>query len=207
MEELLDGSWVATTSNLMGYDDVSHIDTYGRLQYSWSPNRCRLRVFHPSVLQEVFAGKHLWFAGDSTMHEMLRLIVLVFGFDIVLDKGPCVHPDRMYDSLDQFPVRFSFDWDASVDICTGDEGIASMLTEEGKARFLPSAPPDVDFAMAYSGAHELVGGIRMEDYKDHINPFLQMILEAMPKVKQDPRRLVWRTTSPFGHAGNLCTVS
>ena len=48
--------------------------------------------------------------------------------------------------------------------------------------------------MVSSGPHELLGGTPMEVYhKQVVAGFLEMILRQMPKVAENPRRLVWST--------------
>ena len=101
-------------------------------QATWQPRACRLQLYEPKELQQVFHGKHFLVIGDSTTHMLMATMMrMILGADFrypTNGRDLCGHDNRVYDSGDMlFPVRFSFLWAGAAGYCGNNGGLPSVL--------------------------------------------------------------------------------
>ena len=90
----------------------------------WSPNTCYLTAYNVSYLQALFWGKHIHVVGDSTLREILRLLLVLFGIPPHVPRAaPCNRRNRVFDSGVLYPVRLSFAWTGGPRPCDDNKGI------------------------------------------------------------------------------------
>ena len=178
LDEMSDngGSWVLDPSVMLDLNQSSPTlvmpPNNGGWTAAWVPHKCKLKLFKPSELQQVFEGKHFLIIGDSVTHMfMAAMMHLILGNQEFRypTNGPdlCGHNNRVYDSGDMmFPIRFSFLWVGSAHYCGNNEGLPSTLRDEyGFARFKRGLGKDVDFVVVNAGAHDIAGNVALDDYE------------------------------------------
>lgn len=204
LQEIMDGKWQNDPSQLVGFPEISAKSptNYGGLSHAWVPNTCRLNTHEPQVLLEAFKGKHLHFIGDSTMFELMLIVMQHFWPDV--EKPP---HDRTFDSQDQYNTRFSFNWAGSPSPFDNHKGLPSLI---GNERFIESLQPDADFIIIGAGAHERVGRIPLDKFEQALGDIYDLILDRCPKIAQHPENLIYRPAHPYNpelkndNSGSLC---
>jgi hypothetical protein len=238
MDELIDGTWVwnsilSNTSdeihNFRNFDDIipreeQIIDRVKNIRLgapqssTWQPNTCFLQVYDASYLRSIFYGKHIHFIGDSTMHEIMRLVLVLFGIkDPQYEPTePCKHNNRVFDSESQYSVRFSFAWAGGPHPCDNSKGLGSLIAPgEGKKQFLDRYQAEADFKILNVGLHEVDGSVPVEEYAKTLPLFFDLLLESRINVTNDDvtndqhqnlngNHIVWISSNPKTHGYNNC---
>ena len=217
MEELMDGSWVqgsaSTLRHFENFKDVlvkGKVDeitnkTLGFSNATWSPNSCYLQAYNATYLRTLFRGKHIHFCGDSTMHEILRMALALFGFTSpnFPVAGPCDYRNRIFDSGSEYPVRFSFAWAGGPEPCDNYKGVKSLITSPGKETFLDRYKADADFILVNVGLHDKCANIPIESYVADLRTFLGMITGVQPANRARTPSM-WLSTNPETHHNGIC---
>jgi hypothetical protein len=222
MDELMDGLWVWNSSSpheaastdindMLRRNNNTDVQTNKKLNpfsSSWSPNTCSLEIFNASYLQTAFRGKHLHFVGDSTLHEILRLLLILFGVSLPIypTTPPCQYRNRVFDSKFTYPTRFSFAWVGGPHPCDNGKGIVSLISGDGKQQFVDRYQKDADFVIVNSGLHDVSVGHSVEAYADAIPRFFDLLL-CQANVTADRKHVIWLSSKPKTHSFGRCPRS
>ena len=159
-----------------------------------------IQVYSNEQFQSAFEGKHLLFAGDSVLFQLMARVMRYFE-DPCWDAGTeipyCSHENRVFDSYDRYKIRYSFVWVGGAKECDNRKGLPSLLSEEGRARFINQSSSEADFIIMNAGAHDINGKVPLEDYDRLLPQALDLLLGHVHKVNQRPDRFVYRTTTPL----------
>lgn len=207
MDDLMDGTWVADPTLILGYHETvrPNNDFYksdGIM--TWSPNTCLMKVYPPEKVLEALNGTRIFFIGDSTTHELMQRVAYLIlgpkGFVAPTNPKACGHNNRVFDSEDLYPFRFTFSWVGNANPCWDNQGLPSIVDDAyGRNRTIHTLSKDADFIIMGTGLHEIFGNVPLEYFYNVSARAFNMILEATPKIDENRQRLIWRTATSIQH--------
>lgn len=198
MGQIMDGAWVHENRSSVFDADPNKIT-----HPTWKPHSCEARSYEPADLQQAFKGRHFHFVGDSTVEELMDIVMQALWPEHDPTNGPLPKhkfAHRTYDSLDAYTTRFSFNWAGGSDAYDNWKGLPSIVANS--SRFVKTIRPDVDFIVFGAGIHDLAGGVPLFQYHAALRDIVAILLRSAPIVNAERTRFILRTVNPLNRPCN-----